>query len=92
MIRKRHLRRGSISTAIGVFCGAAILVGWISADWDPNFHVSGRRYGLPLWLASVHIGVFGAGLVWFGISQLRAAALFRPSRRRPAGDTGQRDP
>lgn len=83
---RRHLRRGLICVAIGVFCGASILIGWIVADWDPNYMVSGRRGGGPLWLATIWIAAFGSVLTALGVSQVRAAALFRPTR--PA--TGRR--
>lgn len=68
-----------ICLGIGVLLGAALLAGWIHADWNPDFHVSGRRNGLPLWAASIWIGVFALALGSFGISQLRTAALFRPA-------------
>jgi len=75
-IRRKHLRRGWIFTAIGVLFVVAIIVGWIKADWDPTALVSTRRGGMPVWIITIWIGVFATALLWFGISQLRTAALF----------------
>lgn len=76
-IRRRYLRIGIVFLALGTLCGVSLVIGWIVAGGDPNFHVSGRRDGHRLWVSSIWIGTFGVGMIAFGISQLRAAALFR---------------
>lgn len=80
-MRRRHRRRGLVSLCIAGFLGLAILAGWITAGWDPQYFVSGRHGGQPLWLASLWIGVVALGVGAFGIAQLRAAAVFRRGQR-----------
>lgn len=73
--RRRLIRIGIIFLSLGVFCGVSLVIGWIHANWDPNFLVDTRRGGMPIWLMTIWIGTFGTFLCWFGVSQLRDAAL-----------------
>lgn len=76
-LQRRLIRIGVILLALGVLCGAALIVGWIRAGGDPSFVFSTRRGGMPIWLMTIWIGSFGTLLCWFGVSKLRDAALLR---------------